>query len=248
MQDNSKRAIERAMAWCGPFFVVAITITWGIMGHNIPPPNMMAMTPDQLISEYYGKYPEIGVGMILSATVGLFYTVWSCLLATLMRDENGNLGPLSLLELAGGILTGWLFAFCSAMWAACSILVGQVDPGIIKMVHTFTWFIFDCTYMITTMQMVGLGLYTVLNKRQRILTAWAGWTCAAIGVGFVPLIMMPFVSEGPFAVDGLWNYFIIFGCWLLAFFGVYNYYVLKHVYRSPEEQARFAGHTQLAHG
>jgi hypothetical protein len=126
MEESSKRAIERGLAWCGPLFVVAIIYTWGIMGHNIPPPNMMAMTPDQLISEYYGKYPEIGVGMILSATVGLFYTVWSCLLASLMRDEHGNVGALSFIELAGGILTGWLFAFCSAMWAACSILTGQV--------------------------------------------------------------------------------------------------------------------------
>mgnify|MGYP000594281703 CR=1 FL=1 len=50
------------------------------------------------------------------------------------------------------------FAFCSAMWAACAVLVGQVSPEIIKMVHTFSWFIFDCTYMITTMQMVAMGL------------------------------------------------------------------------------------------
>lgn len=241
MEESTKNAIERVLAWCGPFFVVTIIITWGMMGHNIPPPNMMGMTPDQLVSEYYAKYPEIGIGMILAATFGLFYTIWSCLLSSLMRDEKGQLGALSLMELAGGILTGWLFAFCSAMWAACSVLVHQVSPEIIKMVHTFTWFIFDCTYMITTMQMVGLGMWTVLNKRQTMFPAWAGWTSIAIGVGFVPLIFMPFVSEGPFAVMGLWNYWIIFGTWLFAFFGVYNFYVLKHVYRSPDAQLRAAG-------
>jgi hypothetical protein len=241
MDRATKHAIERALAWCGPIFVIAIFYTWGVMGHNIPPPNMMAMTPEQLVSEYYGKYSDIGPGMIASATVGLFYTIWSCLLASLMREEDGSYGPLSFLELAGGILTGWLFAFCSAMWAACAILVNQVDPGIIKMVHTMTWFIFDCTYMITTMQMVALGLYTVLNKRQKMFPAWAGWTSAAIGIGFVPLVLMPFVTEGPFAVNGLWNFYIIFGFWLFAFFAVYNYYVLKHVYRSPEEQAQAAG-------
>lgn len=241
MLDTSKRAVDRALAWCGPIFVVAISYTWGIMGHNIPPPNMMAMTPEQLVSEYYARYPSIGPGMIASATIGLFYTAWSCLLATLMRGDDGHLGPLSYLELAGGILTGWLFAFCSAMWAACALLVHQVEPGIIKMVHTFTWYIFDCTYMITTIQMVGLGLYTVLNKRQTMFPAWAGWTCMAIGIGFVALVLMPFVSEGPFAVNGLWNFYIIFGMWLLAFFAVYNYFVLKHVYRTPEAQARATG-------
>jgi hypothetical protein len=246
MDDNAKRAVERGLAWCGPVFVVSFVYSFGILGHNIPPPNMMAMTPDQLVSEYYGKYPSIGPGMIIAATCGMLYTVWSCLLATLMRDENGNLGPLSYLELAGGILTGWLLVFCAAMWAACAVLVGQVSPEVIKMVHTMSWVIFDCTYMITTIQMVGLGLYTVLNKKQTMFPAWAGWTCAAIGVGFGPLVMMPFVKEGPFALPGLWNFWIIFSAWLFAFFSVYSFYVLKHVYRSSAEQAQAAGRLAAA--
>jgi len=241
MDESVKRAVARGLAWCGPFFVVTIIYTWGILGHNVPPPNMMALTPQELVDSYYAKYPEVATGMIGAATFGLFYTIWSCQLASMMRDENGQLGALSLMEVAGGILTGWLFAFCSAMWAACSLLVHQVNPEIIKMVHTFTWCIFDCTYMITTMQMFGLGLWTILNKRQTIFPAWAGWVTIAIGVGFVPLVIMPFVTDGPFAVNGLWNFWIIFSTWLFAFFGVYNFYVLKHVYRSPEEQKRVAG-------
>ncbi len=241
MEESANRAIERGLAWCGPVFVVGYFLFWGILGQNMPPPNMIGMTPEQLVSEYYGKYPNLGIAMIGSATFGLFYTVWSCLLASLMRDANGNMTALSFLELAGGILTGWLLAFCPAMWAACAILVDQVDPGMIKMVHTFSWIIFDCTYMITTMQMVGLGLWTVLNKRQTMFPDWAGWTSIAIGISFVALVIMPFVDEGPFAVDGLFNYWIIFGTWFFAFFAAYNYFVLKHVYRSPEEQERAAG-------
>ena len=245
MNNSAKRSIEKGLAWCGPIFIVVEVITWGVMGHNIPPPNMMGMSAQQLVDEYYGRYPEIAPGMIGSATFGLFYTIWSCLLASVMRDENGRLGPLSLMELAGGILTGWLFAFCSAIWATCSLLVHVVTPETIKMVHTFTWVIFDCTYMITTMQMVGLGLWTILTKRQTMFPAWAGWVTIAIGVSFLALVIMPFVSEGPFAVMGLWNYWIIFGAWLLAFFGVYNFYLLKHVYSTPDEQTRAAGH--MAH-
>jgi hypothetical protein len=74
-----------------------------------------------------------------------------------------------------------------------------------------------------------LGLYTVLNKQQTIFPAWAGWTCMAIGVAYVSLVIMPFVSEGPFAVGGLWNFWIIFSAWLWAFFSVYTYYMFKHL-------------------
>ena len=230
MEPAAKLSVDRALAWTGPLFVVTYTIFWGVLGHNIPPPNMMGMTPDQLISDYYGKYPDIGVGMIGAATFGLLYMVWSCLLASLLKDEEGY-GVLSFMELAGGLLTGWLLAFCPAMWAACALMVGQVDAGVIKMVHTMTWYIFDCTYMITTIQMTGLGLYTVLNRRQTIFPAWAGWTCIVIGAMFIPLVIMPFVTDGPFVVPGLWNFFIVFGAWLLGFFSVYSYFILKHVYR-----------------
>jgi hypothetical protein len=241
MEESATRAIERGLAWCGPIFIVTVIIGWAVMGHNIPPPNMMAMTPDQLVSEYYGKYPSIAPGMIGAATFGMFYTLWSILLAKLMREENGSFGVLSMMELSGGILTGWLFAFCSAMWAACSVMVTQVPPETIKMVHTFTWFIFDCTYMITTMQMVAMGLFTILNKKQTMFPAWAGWVAIAVGVSFVALVLMPFVTEGPFALPGLWNFWLIFNTWIFAYFGVYNYFVLKHVYKAPEEQARAAG-------
>ena len=241
MEESATRAIERGLAWCGPIFIVFIIFFWAVLGHNLPPPNMMAMTPEQLVSEYYAKYPSIGPGMIGAATFGMFYTLWSILVARLMRDENGSFGVLSMMELSGGILTGWLFAFCSAMWAACSVLVTQVSPEIIKMVHTFTWFIFDCTYMITTMQMVAMGLFTVLNKRQTMFPAWAGWTAIAVGASFIALVLMPFVTEGPFTVRGTFSFWIIFSAWIWAYFLVYNVYVLKHVYKAPAEQTRAAG-------
>jgi hypothetical protein len=93
--------------------------------------------------------------------------------------------------------------------------------------HVFTWIIYDCTFMITTVQLTGLGLYTVLNKKQTIFPAWAGWSAIAVGITFIPLLIMPFVTEGPFTVGGLWNFFIVFSLWLFAFFTPYSYFMLK---------------------
>ena len=192
------------------------------LGNNLYVRNFDQEFSDENLRELFAEYGDIK----------------SC---KVMRDEKGNLSVLSLIELSGGILTGWVLAFCPAMWATCSVMVNQVDPHIIKMVHTFTWIIFDCTYMITTMQMVAMGLFTVLNKRQTMFPAWAGWTAIAVGVSFIALVFMPFVTEGPFTVPGLWNFWVIFSTWIWAYFGVYNYYVLKHVYKAPEAQARAAG-------
>jgi hypothetical protein len=241
MEESSKRAVNRALAWCGPVFVIGVSITWAVMGHNLPPPIMLAMTPDQLISEYYGKYPSIAAGMTGAAVFGMFYTLWSCLLASLMRDEQGNAGPLTYIELSGGILTGWLFSFCSTMWAACAVLYPQVDPATIKLVHTLTWFIFACTWMITSMQLFAVAMYTILNKKQTMFPAWTGWLAAASGVGFLPLIFVPFVTDGPFTNGGLWNFWILLVAWAGGFFCVYNFYVFKHVTKSTADQALASG-------
>ncbi len=40
---------------------------------------------------------------------------------------------------------------------------------------------------------------------------------------------MPFVTEGPFAVNGMWNFFFIFTIWLFAFQIPIGYYMLKEV-------------------
>jgi hypothetical protein len=66
-----------------------------------------------------------------------------------------------------------------------------------------------------------------LNKRQITFPAWTGWCAIAIGISFIALVLMPFVSEGPFAVGGMWNFYIIFGIWLFAFQIPIGYFMLK---------------------
>ncbi|SFV02557.1 hypothetical protein [Pseudoduganella namucuonensis] len=240
MEKATKRIVDISLAWTGPLFVLGYILFWAVLGHNVPPPNMMAMTPDQLVSEYYGKYQnDIAIGMVGCCVVGLLYLPWSMLLASMLREEDGSLGVLSLMEAAGGLLTAWLLAFCPAIWAACALLATSIPAYMIKAMHVFTWVIYDCTFMITTIQLAGLGLYTILNRKQKIFPAWTGWCAIAVGIIFLPLVLMPFVSEGPFTVAGSWNFYIVFGTWLFAFFTPYSYYMLKETlgYNARAKQA-----------
>jgi hypothetical protein len=242
MDETTTRQVNKALALTGPIFVLGYLFFWGILGHNIPPPNMMAMTGQELVDNYYLAFPSIKVGMMMSAVFGLFYLPWSCLLASLLRDDNGQMSALGLMELTGGTLTAWLLAFCPALWAACAFMAGTADPEVIKLLHMGTWLIYDCTYMITTVQLTGLGLYTVLNKKQQIFPAWAGWSALAVGAVFIPLTLIAFVTEGPFALPGIWNFYIVFGTWLFAFFCVYSFYMWRHVSRPANTVARGAVH------
>lgn len=241
MDSHAKRMVEIGVAGCGPLFVIGYVVFWAILGHNVPPPNMVGLTPEQLVSEYYGKYQnEIAIGMIGCCVVGLLYMPWSLLLASKLRDEDGSMGVLSLMEAAGGVLTAWVLAFCPAIWATCALLATSVSPELIKAMHFFTWVIYDCTFMITTVQLTGLGLYTVLNKKQSVFPAWAGWCAIAVGIIFLPLVLVPLVKEGPFMVGGTWNFYIVFGTWLFGFFSPYSYFMLKDLVRNTNASGALA--------
>lgn len=230
MDKETRNAVELGIAWIGPVFVVAYFWFWGVMGHNIPPPNFVGMTPEALIAEHYGKFQsDITIGMGACCIVGLFYLPWSCLLASMLRDEDGRMGVLSYMELMGGALTAWVLAFCPAIWLVCAIYANVLDPLTIKVIHSFTWYIYDMTFMITSVQLAGLGMYTVLNKKQTMFPAWTGWCTLAVGVIFIPLVLIAFIKDGPFAVGGLWNFFIVFGTWLFGFFTPYTYFMIKEL-------------------
>lgn len=232
MNPLTKNSISLGFAWTGPIFVITYLIFWVGLGHNFPPPNYIGMTGTELVSEYYGKFQsEIKLGMTVTTFVGMLYLAWSCTLASLINRAEGDYSLFSNLELAGGLLTAWVLAFCPAIWLACAVYVNDVDPNTVLMVHGFTWFIFDMTYMITSLQLLGLGLYTVFNRNQDVFPAWAGWAALSTGAVFLPLTLIPYAASGPFAVGGSWNFYIVFGTWGFAFFSVYSYFILKELYR-----------------
>jgi hypothetical protein len=247
MDSETRRLINVAVAWCGPVCLAGYAIFWGWLGHNIPPPNMMGLTPEQLIVEYYARYrTEIEVGMIGTACFGLFYVPWSMLIAQMLRNEDGSLSLLSLIEIAGGILNGWVLAVCPAMLAACAFMIDEVPAGVIKALHVTSWIIFDCTYMVATPQLLAIGAFTVLNRKQTYFPAWAGWFAIAVGLTFVPLSIMPFVKDGPFRVPGLWSFGIVFGTYFVGFFLPFSYFVLKAAMKAQDRPAPTFAHSATA--
>jgi|TARA_B110000967_G_scaffold209762_1_gene267517 hypothetical protein len=236
MNKQTSNSVELAIAWTGPLCILGMIFFWGIMGHNIPPPNFAGMTAEQLVTDHYVKYQSsIAIGMAVTCIFGMLYLPWSCQLASMLRNEDGSMGVLSLMEYAGGILTAWVLAFCPAIWLACAIYATQLEPIVIKTIHSFTWYIYDMTFMITTVQLTGLGIFTVLDKQQTIFPQWSGWGALAVGVIFMPLVLIAFVTDGPFAVGGIWNFYIVFSTWLFLFFVPYSYFMIRELSRRRQD-------------
>lgn len=248
MDDEATRKIVKWLAWCGPAWVVTYLVTWGIMGHDLPCPGQ-ADTSAAFVTNYYIRYrTSIEYGQALAACVGALYMPWSVVLSYQMWQRE-KVPLLSLLQLSGGILTAFLIVCTAAVWTWCARWAGTpgVDPELIKTVHFATWYVFDMTYNVTNVQILGCGLFAILDKRKpTIFPAWLGWLGFATALSFFTETVMPFHDSGPLAINGWWNFHVGFLTWFV-WFSSYSFYVMKEANRTravpslPMAQAVRAG-------
>lgn len=230
MDESISHKIQQICAWCGVAFVIVCGITFIVLPHNYPPPDP-SYTAQQLVDNYYLKWQSrIMLGQCLQAATGVLYMIWCCQLSVQMwKREPAPI--LSLLQLAGGILTTWVVMFPSAMWVWCAENAGKIDPKIIQAVHFNAWYLFDITYMITTVEAIAVFLIVYFDKQKpALMPQWAGWLSFVAALSFIPLTIMPYFKTGIFALNGYWNFHFGFMTYGL-FTAVTSYYMVADLKR-----------------
>ena len=228
MDKKLSLRFELVSALCGPLFVICYLVFWGVLGHNVPPPSP-AYSARQLVGHYYGPFhSDILLGMVGCAVAGILYLPWSVQLSVLMNRADDGIRVLSYTQLLGGAITAWLLAQCPAIWALAAY-TSTSHPELVQFAHREAWFIYDLTYLITTVQMLACGTFAVCCRRAvAIMPRWAGWLAIAGGLSFVPLSAIAYVTSGPLALNGGWDFYVVFGIWLL-WFATYSVYMLKDI-------------------
>jgi hypothetical protein len=249
MDETLSQRIQLVCAWCGPAFVLLYALSWAVLGHNYPPPDP-GFTAQELIDNFYLKYrDQIMLGQSLSSAFGILYLVWACQLTVQMwRREPTPI--LSIIQAAGGLLTGWVLIFCPALWVWCAEVAGTADPEMIKAVHFLAWFVFNMTYMITTVEVTALFVLVMADKQKpALMPKWAASLALFSGLSFLPLTFLPYFKSGPFAVNGLWSYWVAFVSYAL-FTAILGPYMAQDIKRGKIPAAADLGpaisHAQLS--
>jgi uncharacterized membrane protein YkgB len=234
MDEIASRRIQIVCAWCGPAFVILYGLSWVVLGHNSPPPDPL-FSAQELVDNFYLKYrDQIMLGQSLSTALGILYLIWACQLTVQMwRREKTPI--LSLLQLTGGLLTGWVLIFCPALWLWCAEAAGTVDPQMIKAVHFMAWYTYDMTYMITTVEVISIFLFVLLDKEKPgIMPRWVAALALFSGLSFLPLTFLAYFKSGPLALNGYWSFHVAFISYGLftAIIGPYMVQDIKRTWRS----------------
>ncbi|MBI3690827.1 MAG: hypothetical protein HY239_09310 [Mycolicibacterium aromaticivorans] len=210
MQAKADFTLLRAALWS-----VCLYVGFGLVGFAgfagfWPPPGEDLDAAS--ITQYFQTHgPAIRIGMVLMVVGAPCYYTWSVALSKIISRMEGPLGPLSLIELVGGLMTALVTAVPAVVWQAATFRSEGRSPETVQTLYDFGWLFFDLTFMFSLLQSVALGIAILGDRRtEPLFPRWVGYVCFLTAAVYVPLSMVPFLRTGPFAWHGLLNFWAVF--------------------------------------
>lgn len=226
----------KLMTWTGPLFFIGFFVMWGLLALNFPPmsPNVPA---EGMWQHYKDNQMAIMIGMSVCIVLGSCYMTFGSAVSRVMRRiEDGEEGMLSNLEMLGATITCCPIIVACGLWLTGSILVDSLAPETIRMLYIGAWMIIDLAYMVTSWQIIACSVCFMRDKREKKLVpnyvSWWGFVTVA---SFFPVSLIPFFKTGPFAFDGLFNFWVAFPTWYI-WIVLMSFFIIKAVYRLEAEE------------
>jgi hypothetical protein len=229
----------RLCAWCGPMFLVATILFWGVLGHNIPPYSAGLDAPT-FAARFRADATSIRIGMVGMLVFTVLYLVWGVGISKVMEQVERDNNVLSTLQIWGAGFTAVIFALASTTWLAGTFRAETLSPELSQFVYDLGWIQFDMAYTLTTLQLVALGVCLLGDRRpQPLLPPWICWYSIWVGLMFFLLAVMPVFRSGPFSRSGVLNYWVEFPAFFL-FMAATSGYLIRAVGRLERQHVAAA--------
>jgi hypothetical protein len=194
---------------------VCIYVGLGLLGFAVfagfwPPPSEDLAAAD--IAHYFQSHETaIRIGMVLMVVGAPFYYTWSVALSKIISQMEGPMGPLSMTELIGGLMTGVVTAVPAVVWETGAFRSAARSAETIQTLYDFGWLFFDLTFIFSFLQSVALGIAILIDRRSApLFPRWVGYVCFLTAAVYLPLSLVPFARTGPFAWHGVLNFWAVF--------------------------------------
>jgi hypothetical protein len=97
------------------------------------------------------------------------------------------------------------------------------------------WMVIDLAYMVTSWQIIAASIVFLRDKREKkLVPAWVSWWGYVTVASFFPVSLIPFFKTGPWAFQGLFNFWIAFPTWYIWIVSM-SIYIIKAVNRIQVE-------------
>ena len=206
-------AVLRVANWSVLAYCTLGLVGFAVFGGFWPPPAEHLTAPQ--IADYFRDHQtDLRVGMVMMAAGAPFYMVWSAAVSAVIKRIEGPMGLLSRVQLLGGLLTAIVTLVPPTIWITAAFRADARPDETIQMLYDFGWFFFDLTWVCSAIQSVALGTAILLDRREvPLYPRWVAWLSFFVAVEYVPLVLVPMFTDGPFAWHGLisfWGVFVMF--------------------------------------
>lgn len=238
MTDDFKHV--RFCAWNGMIFMAVFILFWGVMGHNIPP--WAGDESAKVVADWFrAEQNIIRTGMVISMTFTVCYCVWGLAIGKVMRHATGPHSILLDLQIWGAGLTVVPVLVSNSFWLAGAYRPDALPDETLQLLYDLAWLLIDLGYSVTSVQMIALGVGFLQDKRdQPLMPKWVCWYSIWVGFMFTAECLMPFFKTGPFARQGILNYWIEFSIFFI-YAPIVTWYLVKAIPRLEQEVAHAGG-------
>lgn len=175
------------------------------------PPVRPAMDAVALHDLFLRDRLRIRLGTSMLALGSVFWWSFSAAIAARMRAAEGGDAILSRLFMALAAGTTIVIMLASYLWLAAAYRP-SIAPETLQAFNDLAWLMFIGAYPPASFQAAILARVILTDQSQRpTYPRWAGFLNIWVATLFLPGVLLPFFTSGPFAWNGL------IGFWLVAF-------------------------------
>lgn len=227
------RRIRILCAWAGPAAIIGALIGWLIAG-ILPVPPAASLTADQVV-DFYGTNPTaVRVGLLIAilslSGVGALVAV----IATTMLSMEGRHPVLTFLQLVSGAVT-WTLLIVPLVIMNVAAFRPERSPELTLMLNDLAWILFIPPVGPFVVQNIAIGAAILLDKGATpVLPRWVGYVNLWVGFLFLPGTLAYFFTDGPFAWQGIFSFWLALAAYALWAF-VMGFSIRAAIRREPAE-------------
>lgn len=216
------RTTERWCIYSGPLLMIIFMLGFWVVAGLVPPPS--PNWPAQQVADFYADNAvRIRIGLMISMLGAGLTFPFTVAIFQQMRRIEGEIGPMSLVQLVTGLMNGPLFILPMITLATVTFRAGSTDPGAVaatESLHQLGWMAFVGIPAPAVVQLTAMAIAGIRDRSpQPLFGRWFAYFNIWCALAFIPGIVIICFRTGPFAWDGIiafWIPLTVFGTWFFV--------------------------------
>ena len=215
---------------CALVAVFLMLIAMVFVGKWFPPiePSLNSQQITALFQENTNRY-RFG-GLLIAFSAVFFWPFATAISEQMKRVEGYKHHPLASIQLASVTGTVWAILFAGIIWMVAAYRPDRA-PEITQMLNDFGWIVFIGTVSPGFLQLLTIALCVITQSKEApVFPRWFGFFNLWCATGFIAGALVPFVTSGPFAWNGLiafWMAATFFFSWIIIAWYVVRQCILQ---------------------